>query len=60
MSISSGIALNYKGESLCGLGRYEEALECYNKALEKNPSYIIAQNNKKALIDKLTKSEDPK
>ena len=58
VDIPSGIALNYKGESLYGLGRYEEALECYNKALEINPNYMIAQDNKEAVIEKLTRSKE--
>ena len=57
LDIPNGIALNYKGESLYGLGRYEEALECYNKALDLNPNYIIAQNNKEAVIEKLTRTK---
>ena len=28
---------NYKGIALRSLGRYEEALECYNKSLEIEP-----------------------
>jgi len=29
--------LNYKGIALRSLGRYDEALECYNKSLEIEP-----------------------
>ena len=28
---------NFKGISLRGMGRYEEALECFNKSLEIDP-----------------------
>ena len=28
---------NYKGSALRSLGRYDEALECYNKSLEIEP-----------------------
>jgi tetratricopeptide (TPR) repeat protein len=37
---------NNKGCSLHTLGRDEEALKCYNKALKLNPAYIMAWNNK--------------
>ncbi len=36
----------WKGITLSNLGRYEEAISCYNKALEINPNYALAQTNK--------------
>ena len=34
------------------LGKYEEAIKCYDKSLEINPNYALAQTNKEILIDK--------
>ena len=32
---------------------YEEAIDCYDKAIELNPNYITAINNRKNPIDML-------
>ena len=37
---------NDKGVSLHSLGRYEEAIRCFDQALEPNPHYVNAWNNK--------------
>ncbi len=37
---------NNKGASLRALGRYEEAISCYERALELDPRYANAWNNK--------------
>ena len=39
-------AWNDKGVALIRLGKYDEGLNCYNKALEINPEYTRALNNK--------------
>jgi tetratricopeptide (TPR) repeat protein len=40
--------MNNKGNALDSLERYDEAIECYNKALAIDPNYTKALNNKKA------------
>jgi tetratricopeptide (TPR) repeat protein len=45
-----------KGNILANLGRYEEAIKCYDKAIELNPNYalaIINKNNVLSIIDKI-------
>jgi tetratricopeptide (TPR) repeat protein len=39
---------NNKGLSWAALGRYKEALEAFQKALEIEPNYADARNNKGA------------
>ena len=39
-------AYNNKGIALSDLGRKEEAIVCYDKAIEINPQYADAYNNK--------------
>ena len=39
--------------TLQNLGRYEEALDSYNKAIELNPNNTKAINNRKYVLDKL-------
>jgi tetratricopeptide (TPR) repeat protein len=41
-----GIDWSYKGLALSNLGKLQEALPCFDKALEKNPGDLIAWNNK--------------
>jgi tetratricopeptide (TPR) repeat protein len=47
----------WKGIILSNLGRFEEAIKCYDKALEIYPNYALAQANKNILNDKLIKEE---
>ena len=35
------------------LGKYDEAIECYDKALAADPKYILAFNNKEVAVSKL-------
>jgi serine/threonine protein kinase len=41
-----------KGKSLSSLGRFEESLDCYEKALELDPGCVEAWYNKAVLLDK--------
>jgi tetratricopeptide (TPR) repeat protein len=45
-------AWTWKGNALSNLGKYEEAIRCYDRALEINPNYALAQTNKNILIDR--------
>ncbi len=40
------IAWNNKGIALKDLGKYEEAIQAYDKAIEIKPDYHLAWNNK--------------
>jgi tetratricopeptide (TPR) repeat protein len=52
-------ALNNKGVALYMLGRYEEAISYFDKALGINPSDVDALNNKIAVLGKLTPNITP-
>jgi tetratricopeptide (TPR) repeat protein len=43
---------NNKGVALSRLGRYQEALECYNEALEIDPGNALAQKGKRMALEK--------
>ena len=47
-----------EGYDLYNQGRYEEAIECYNKALEIDPDYGDAWNNKGIVLDDLGRYEE--
>ncbi|HID26577.1 MAG TPA: tetratricopeptide repeat protein, partial [Methanosarcinales archaeon] len=51
------IAWDNKGNALINLDRIEDAIECYNKALELNEKDIIAWNNKGNALNLLGKKE---
>ena len=40
------------------LGRYEEAIECFDRALEINPNFAEAWNNKGNVLDELGRYEE--
>jgi tetratricopeptide (TPR) repeat protein len=46
------LAQTNRGNALSNLGKYEEAIKCYDKSLEINPNYALAQTNKEILINK--------
>ena len=46
-------AWNNKGLALYVLGRYQEAVDSYAKALSIDPDYVKAWNNKGLALDKL-------
>ena len=45
MNHKNAVAYFSMGDAYYYLGRYEEAIVCYNKALELNPKDEIAYNN---------------
>jgi len=47
-----------KGSALENLGKHQEAIECYDKALEINPRLAEAWNNKGLALDNLGKYEE--
>ena len=49
---------NNKGASLDSLGRYEEAIDCYDRVLELDPRKVNAWYNKALAEDKLSKSQE--
>src|SRR5207253_2236366 len=51
-------AWNNKGLAFHRLGKYEEAIKCYDKALEIDPNYVTAWNNKGYTLDKLGKYKE--
>jgi len=49
------LAWHNKGAALQILGKYQEATECYDKALEINPNFTMAQKNKDIILNKSKK-----
>jgi len=49
---------NAKGVSLDNLGRHDEALSCYERALDADPQFALAWNNKGAALDALDRREE--
>ena len=47
-----------KGDSLVALGRWEEAIACYDQALAVRPRYAVAWNNKGRCLADLGRSEE--
>ena len=50
--------LRHKGVSLGSLGRHEEAIRCYDKALELDPRDALAWNNKGISLGRLGRHQD--
>jgi tetratricopeptide (TPR) repeat protein len=48
-------ALNNNGSSLARLGKYNESIVFFDKALAINPNYIRALNNKNLALEELNK-----
>ncbi len=44
---------NNKGNALYKLEKYEEAIKCYDKALEIDPENPVAEKNRKAALKAL-------
>ena len=51
---------NSKGRAFYILEKYKEAIKCYDKALEIDPNYIDALNDKDLAVDKLEKWKNVK
>jgi tetratricopeptide (TPR) repeat protein len=49
---------NNKGTSLTSLGRHEEAVSCYDKALELDPRQVTVWNNKGSSVDSMGHHEE--
>jgi serine/threonine protein kinase len=47
-----------KGHSLNSLGRFDEAIKCYEQALEINPQNVLAWNNKGASLNSLGRFDE--
>ena len=66
IDITSGLQMNpneahiwlNKGNDLANLAKYNEAVECYDKALKTNPSDVDAWENKGLALVDLAKYED--
>ena len=53
IDVSNHLPDIYKGNSLYELKRYEEAIECYDKALYNDPQNADALNNKRKIVQEL-------
>ena len=49
---------NDKGNSLYSLGRHEEAIACFDEAIQLDPKYSTAWSNKGDSLKKLGRDED--
>jgi tetratricopeptide (TPR) repeat protein len=47
------VSLIGKAAAFAELGKYDEAIECFDKALSIDPNYIMALDNKKTVASKL-------
>jgi tetratricopeptide (TPR) repeat protein len=51
LNSNNAFAWNSKGNVLYKLGRYDEAIHCYNKAIEIEPLFVRAWYNKKLALE---------
>ena len=51
---------NNKGLALNSLGRYDEAIKCYDKAIEIDPNDADAWNNKGLALNSLGNNDEAK
>jgi len=51
MNPNNAFAWNTKGNALYKLSRYEEAIFCYNRAIEIEPLFVRAWHNKKLALE---------
>jgi tetratricopeptide (TPR) repeat protein len=54
------LAFNIKGNILYKLGKYKEAIECYNRAIEIEPLFVRAWYNKKMASELELKKSRPR
>lgn len=57
-NINLQAAYNNKGYSLYMQGKYEDAIRCYNRAIEIDPKYTIAWNNKGKALSALNRDRE--
>ena len=50
-------AFNGKGNALNYLGRHDEAMKCFDKAIELDPSFLYAHNGKGIALNALGTDE---
>ena len=54
----SAIQMGNKGLSLCALGKFDEAIACWDQLLKKEPLNHIAWSNKGVALGQLDRSEE--
>jgi hypothetical protein len=54
---SNFMAWYYKGSTLSEMGRYDEAIDCFNRALETKPDLMAAEEGRKEALRKLNRTE---
>jgi tetratricopeptide (TPR) repeat protein len=54
---SNFMAWYYKGTTLSKMGRYDEAVACFDRALRIKPNLMAAQDARKEAIRKLNRTE---
>ena len=54
---SNFMAWYYKGTTLSKMGRYDEAVACFNRALEIKPDFKNAEERKMEALQKLNRTE---
>ena len=47
-----------KGDALCGMGNYNEAIEAYDEALKLNPKLVMAWNDKAWVLNSQGKYDE--
>lgn len=58
MNIRLSETWNQKGRSLNGLGRYEETVAAFGKALSLDPEHYFAWNNRGQALEKMGKRDE--
>ncbi len=58
MDPNYSLAWNNKGFILYEMGKYEEAIQAYDKAIEIDPNYLLVWNNKGIALEKLGRYDE--